>query len=530
MEESMLMAFSRMMTGGIAQRKSRQQVISDYEKKLENMERTFNKSGFMFCNTNSQGYCGISHEVKLQLKNRISIANLQVDKVHIGKFLLCRVISKCMKMNALSTIVEDPEGNVERISFYNWVQHSAQSRTNMISIDQASKLLPIGTKLIIKNPYYKLAADFDTTIRSDNPSDVIVLDHNNKLFREVKWSMDLPESKQVNDKSKQSADDFRRTGNDYFASNDFVAAVDKYSSGIKLEPNNVTLLANRAEAYLRLNQFGKALADVEIVLKHEPNHNKAAFRNGKALCGLKRYQEAIIILQDLHQRVLNRTDRDTTSIRKSTEELLKHAEMLVSESRNGQYNYVQIVDEFCDKAKVKANGDGWVCKGGPRLDHADFLIDDIEIRPVGRKGRGWVAKRDIPEHTLLMVSKAFVVVYNNEAPLTFNIDFTSRHMKTPTESELITQIAQKLMTEPELCQQVYQLYGGPDLIPMEELDENLMRSVDMKRIEMVVQYRVVKFKSNWTGPDWTDGVSPVQLEIFQVAVRSNLKFSSCGPV
>src|SRR6266540_5601188 len=134
MEESMLMAFSRMMTGGIAQRKSRQQVISDYEKKLENMERTFNKSGFMFCNTNSQGYCGISHEVKLQLKNRISIANLQVDKVHIGKFLLCRVISKCMKMNALSTIVEDPEGNVERISFYNWVQHSAQSRTNKISI------------------------------------------------------------------------------------------------------------------------------------------------------------------------------------------------------------------------------------------------------------------------------------------------------------------------------------------------------------------------------------------------------------
>ena len=42
--------------------------------------------------------------------------------------------------------------------------------------------------------------------------------------------------------------------------------------------------------------------------------------------------------------------------------------------------------------------------------------------------------------------------------------------------------------------------------------------------------RVVKFKSNWIRPDWTDGISPVQLEIFQIAVQSDLKFSSCGLV
>ncbi|PKY41208.1 TPR-like protein, partial [Rhizophagus irregularis] len=97
----------------------------------------------------------------------------------------------------------------------------------------------------------------------------------------------------ADDKQILSADDFRQRGNKYFISNDFAAAVDEYTSGIKLEPHNVTLLANRAEAYLRLNQFGKTLNDVEIALKHEPGHLKAAFRKGKALCGLKRYQEAI---------------------------------------------------------------------------------------------------------------------------------------------------------------------------------------------------------------------------------------------
>ncbi|RIA94116.1 hypothetical protein C1645_690129, partial [Glomus cerebriforme] len=77
--------------------------------------------------------------------------------------------------------------------------------------------------------------------------------------------------------------------------NNFTAAIDEYSRGIKLEPHHVPLLSNRAEAYLRLNQFGKALSDVEIVLKYENDHLKATFRKGKALCGLQRYQDAITI-------------------------------------------------------------------------------------------------------------------------------------------------------------------------------------------------------------------------------------------
>src|SRR6266542_3542046 len=101
--------------------------------------------------------------------------------------------------------------------------------------------------------------------------------------------MDLLERKEINDKSEQSIDnkkifsanDFRHRGNNYFALNNFTAAINEYSNGIKLEPHNITLLSNRAEAYLRLNQFKKALNDVEIVLNYECNHLKATFRKGK---------------------------------------------------------------------------------------------------------------------------------------------------------------------------------------------------------------------------------------------------------
>ncbi|GBC08897.1 hypothetical protein RclHR1_08470008 [Rhizophagus clarus] len=503
----------------LKERKSRQILIANYEKWLNNIEQMRSEKLQHLISTNNFGYRqNIQNTIKPELNNRISIANLEVDKVHTGKFLLCQVISRCVKMSPLFTLVEDPEGDVERIALYNWAEQSAipvKDRKKVLSIGEASKFLPVGTKLVIKNPYYQTASsfdaiispdgpsisnDFDVIIRSDNPNDIIVINKYDDLLNNIKWFRNLNQEKEIINKKSVydkilSADDFRQSGNKYFVSNDFVAACDEYSNGIELDSLNVTLLANRAEAYLRLNQFDKALNDVEIALKHEPDHLKAAFRKGKALCGLKRYQEAIITLKDLDLKMQISTDSSISSIKQSTKILLKHAEMLDSESRYGKYDYIKIIDEFCEKVKLNQDSDNWVCETGPRLDHADFLIDDIEIRPVKKKGRGWVSKRDIPEGTLLMVSKAFEVVYGNEAPLSYrSIDFTSKTMITATHSELTTRIAQRLIAEPDLCQEVYKLYAGPET---ENLRKDLLYSVDVRRIEKIVKYNYFETRDQW---------------------------------
>src|SRR5439155_20249092 len=102
---------------------------------------------------------------------------------------------------------------------------------------------------------------------------------------------------------------------------------------------------------------------------------------------------------------------------------------------------------------------------------ADYLSDDIEIRNVGKKGRGWVAKHDIPEGTLLMVSKAFKAVFKHEIPFNLNFDWTSRTMNLGTDSELISYIAQKLTEEADLRKEIYNLYSGPDLATISRLDD-----------------------------------------------------------
>ncbi|CAG8454341.1 12518_t:CDS:2 [Cetraspora pellucida] len=502
-DEILQTAFLRVISNN-SQKRSRLQLITEHENRLKFFDHAYNENLFVVYNTYEQKYKKPTPKIKFTIENKVSIKDLRVNEENYGKFLVCRVITKCIKINALLTIVEDPEGDVERLALYNLnLKSSAQVKGPMkpLSVDQASKYLPIGTQIIIRNPSYQISGDGNPIICSDNPDDVIIIVDSNVQLPDAAWATDRPKERYNNVENKESVDEFRCRGNDYFMLNDFISAIREYSGGIKLEPHHTALLANRAEAYLRLQQFKKALNDVEMVLKLEPGHLKAAFRKGKALCGLKRYQEANIVLRDLYKRIRNFNDRgDNFSIKQSVVELLKHVEMLSDESQNGKYNYIRIIDELHEKSKIKENkinkiGNTWIHQEGPRLDLADYLNDDIEICISEGKGRGWFAKHDIPEHTLLMASKPFEIAYYDEAP-----DHTRSIISklvppgciidksVVTGIELMIRIAQKLLVEPEHCREFYQLYCGPNLEPIEKLNEEMLCCVDINRIMKIFAY------------------------------------------
>jgi hypothetical protein len=68
-------------------------------------------------------------------------------------------------MVAVATCVEDEYGDVEKIAIYN--------EREAINPDD---LLPVGTIMAVKEPFYKTAVNGDYTIRVDHPSDVVYLD------------------------------------------------------------------------------------------------------------------------------------------------------------------------------------------------------------------------------------------------------------------------------------------------------------------------------------------------------------------
>ncbi|KAG9122114.1 hypothetical protein FRC07_001642 [Ceratobasidium sp. 392] len=114
---------------------------------------------------------------------------------------------------------------------------------------------------------------------------------------------------------EEVASNFKDQGNEYFRGKRFREALGFYTQGIdalttrpiegqenaikrvpveeKDRPLYNALLLNRAAANLELENFGRVLKDVHIVLEHDARSSKALFRAARALVKLRRFEEAV---------------------------------------------------------------------------------------------------------------------------------------------------------------------------------------------------------------------------------------------
>jgi len=192
------------------------------------------------------------------------------NKVHQGKFLLCRILAPWLKMTAIMNVVDDPEGlYAVRLSIYNY----AKSKENI-------ELSFCGSVLAVRNHWFKSTADGGYSVRCDNPEDVVAI--KDEVFGNVQWKSRMPEEKVMN-----SSEDCRMTGNALYGKKRFSEAVDCYSKGIGSLPDDVALLSNRCAAYLSSQKYNLALADAESALRLEPLHCKATYRIGKGAMWFK---------------------------------------------------------------------------------------------------------------------------------------------------------------------------------------------------------------------------------------------------
>ncbi|EFY97335.1 hypothetical protein MHUMG1_06973 [Metarhizium humberi] len=91
----------------------------------------------------------------------------------------------------------------------------------------------------------------------------------------------------------QEAVDLKNKGNKSFASGDYPAAVDFYSKAIGLNDKEPTFFTNRAQAYIKTEAYGYAIADAGKALELNPKLIKAYYRRGLARTAILRPKEAI---------------------------------------------------------------------------------------------------------------------------------------------------------------------------------------------------------------------------------------------
>ena len=96
----------------------------------------------------------------------------------------------------------------------------------------------------------------------------------------------------------ETVDSAKAKGNACMSSKDVMGAVEWYTKGIQLDPNNHVLYSNRSAAYLSAGKGDEALSDATKCIELNATWPKGYCRKGAAWPVLGRFDDAIAVFED----------------------------------------------------------------------------------------------------------------------------------------------------------------------------------------------------------------------------------------
>jgi len=86
--------------------------------------------------------------------------------------------------------------------------------------------------------------------------------------------------------------EIKNQGNDQLKIGHFLQAIDFYSDALEYSPTNAIILSNRAQAYIKVENYGLAMADASAAIKSDPKYAKAYYRRGSSQFALGHLKDA----------------------------------------------------------------------------------------------------------------------------------------------------------------------------------------------------------------------------------------------
>ncbi|XP_063567449.1 tetratricopeptide repeat protein 12 isoform X4 [Pongo abelii] len=111
--------------------------------------------------------------------------------------------------------------------------------------------------------------------------------------------------------NKVLADALKEKGNEAFAEGNYETAILCYSEGLEKLKDMKVLYTNRAQAYMKLEDYEKALVDCEWALKCDEKCTKAYFHMGKANLALKNYS----VSRECYKKILEINPKLQTQVK-----------------------------------------------------------------------------------------------------------------------------------------------------------------------------------------------------------------------
>ncbi|XP_008830976.1 tetratricopeptide repeat protein 12 isoform X3 [Nannospalax galili] len=111
--------------------------------------------------------------------------------------------------------------------------------------------------------------------------------------------------------NKVLADALKEQGNEAFGKGDYEAAILHYTEGLEKLKDMKVLYTNRAQAYIKLGDYQKALVDCDWALKCDEKCTKAYFHMGKAHLALKNYS----VSRECYRKILEINPKLQTQVK-----------------------------------------------------------------------------------------------------------------------------------------------------------------------------------------------------------------------
>ncbi|GLJ21784.1 hypothetical protein SUGI_0406640 [Cryptomeria japonica] len=374
----------------------------------------------------------------------IRARELEIDKYHKGRVLFGTLCVDAFMMLGTMTLLEDQFGDAVRLAIY-----------NTSSNQSPSSLYPKGSKVAVKQPYFKQGAqDGVLMLRVDNPQNVEIL-------------ASFPGNEETS--LAKSLLELRNKGNKCFREENWNKAIDYYSSCIDLalsrnkmpsasniqEKVKEALLysySNRAEAKLRLKEYEDAVQDCDKALALDQKHLKSLFRKGRAFHYLGEYKLAC----QCFDRALEQSP--------TANDIQLHYE------KSKELSYQNQQGKF-DLSAYFING-----SNAPELSN---YIGPVLIKKSVGRGRGLFVTDDVDIGDFLLVENAIAFRRNERKSLKGSLEKDMRgvmdvekklgHLKRDLEAEIISCAA----SSPRIMQQLEYLA---------DLDEMKVPPMDLFRI------------------------------------------------
>jgi hypothetical protein len=399
----------------------------------------------------------------LQELKPMRISELRMGTHHRGRVMSLRRVAPVARLRLNSwTVVGDEEGGVERLEVGMHGQDLLDS-------------LPEGEVFRVLEPWFTMSEveRDEATIRIEHPSDLLVV-------TEDGWD------------SEKTARECKEVGNTALREKDLFLAHEKYTQGLRIiskvkeevpvdgekEDGMIEkdLFRNRAHVNLLLSRFDAAKSDALSSLtgsetqKHKELDGKAFLRAGHASYSLWNFREAKKSFEEHARLMYGNGDKESKA-------RIQKAECRIQEEETGIYDFKKL------KASLLLSNSA----SGARIDAADFLQNVRIGRSFGR-GRGLFATRDLKPGDVVMVEKAFCVVFGQEEDALSAMTFDVRdEMVRVFPAGLCKAVVRKLHDNPSQVGKVLDLYSD---YQAPELDNGMSEGrrgwVDMWQVHDIV--------------------------------------------